>query len=161
MQRYQTDHWQRVKASCLFEVIEPDFVRYLREVSRPAQIAFQKLMSMSDGNPVGIECKSSTRAAWAFVMPNIAGDSDWKVQYFDEDGFSGHCCHATIVKAAEAMISEGYVDIDAGILEKVTTTNRWALGVQRLQLRDWFNQGLISYREMLAGFKDLEEAKAA
>jgi len=156
-QRYPTTHWQQVR-SCAGES-ETDFARHLREIARPTQIVFQKLMAMANGNRVGIECKSNSREAWAFVMPNLAGETDWKVQYFDRDGFSGHVCHATIVKAAEAMISEGYVDIDAGALETIAATDRWALGVKRLMLRDRFNQGLITWRELAASCQSLIESK--
>lgn len=159
MQRFQTSHWQNVRARD-FVTVQPDFAKYLREISRPAQIAFQKLMSSYDGNPVGVECKSETRSAWAFVMPNIAGDTDWKIQYFDEDGFSGHSCYATIAQAVEEMIVEGYVEINAGILEKIALTDRWALGVKRLALRDLLNKGVITYREMLAGFQALTETQS-
>lgn len=148
VQRYQTTHWQRIRNPDLTR--DPGFARHLREIARPKQIAFQRLMSAYDGEPIGAECKARTREAWAFVVPDMSGSEyAFRVQYFDEDGFSGHDCHASLVKAVEDMLGQGYLTLDAGALDRCASTVRWALGVKRAGIRMKFNCGQISFQQML------------
>jgi len=145
--RYRTSHWQRITEDR--RELDPGFAKHLREMARPRQIAFQRLMAMSEGNPVGIECKSESREAWAFVMPDVAGESPFRVQNFDAEGFSGHSCYDSLEKAVEAMIGDGYRAPDPGALDRCSTTLQWAIGVKRAEIRQLYNQGKLSWLEML------------
>ncbi len=146
--RWRTTHWQHVREREL-EISDPEFARHLREHARPAQIAFQRLMKHSDGEPWGIECKSRSREAWAFILPDVSGDSPVRAQFFDLDGFSGHFCYGSLIKAVEGMIADGYQVLDPGALDRVAGTERWAEGVRRCELRLQFNLGRITWVEML------------
>jgi len=147
MKRYSTSHWQRLTKDR--RDLDPGFARHLRDMARPRQIAFQRLMSMCDGNPVGIECKRESRDAWAFVLPDVAGESPFRVQNFDADGFSGHSCYDSLLEAVEALIGDGYRVPDPGALDRCSSTLRWAIGVKHSEIRLLFSQGKVSWTEML------------
>lgn len=150
MARWRTTHWQHVREREL-EIEDPEFARHLREQARDAQIAFVRLMSRYDGMPLGIECKSGTREAWAFVLPDASGEASHRIQYFDARGFSGHFCSDGLVKAIETMIAEGYRIMDPGALDRAGSTAEWADGQRCNAWRELFNAGRIDFREMLDG----------
>lgn len=149
--RYRTTTWARIRErNC---ELPTDFAKHLREVARPRQIAFQRLMTMSSGMPVGIECKSGRHEQWAFILPDMSGDSPWRIQNFDQDGFSGHSCYDTLQQAAETLVNDGYRVPDPGALDRCSTTLRWAIGVKRSEIRLLFNQGKITWAETLDRMK--------
>ena len=145
--RFCTSHWQRLAHDS--RDLDPGFARHLRDAARPRQIAFQRLMGLCDGNPVGIECKSETRDAWAFVLPDVVGESPYRVQTFDLDGFFGHSCYNSLQEATEAMIGDGYRLPDPGALDRCAATLRWAIGVKRSEIRLLFHLGKVGWTEML------------
>jgi hypothetical protein len=129
-----------------------DFEKYMRSLNRPKQIAYALLMSKYAGNPLGIELRSKSRDAWAFVLPNVHGDHSFRIQYFDCDGFSGHSCYATIEDAVENMVSEGYQVEDAGALDRLSSTEQWRVGLLRATIRQKQQHGLITWQEMMDQF---------
>lgn len=148
MKRYRTSHWQRIREES--HELDTDFAKHVRKFARAQQIAFQQLMSMCEGHPVGIECKKSeSRENWAFILPDMSSDSPWRIQHFDADGFSGHNCYDSLQQAAETLIGEGYRVPDPGALDRCSTALRWAIGVKRSDVRLLFNQGRIGWAEML------------
>jgi hypothetical protein len=147
MKRYRSTYWQRLRDDD--GTLAPDFARHLRDCARPTQIAFQRLMAMTSGNPIGVECKSEARDSWAFVLPDVAGESPWRVQNFDADSFFGHQCHDSLQQAVEAMLGDGYRILDPGALDRCSSTERWATGVKRSGIRLLFNLGQIDWPEML------------
>lgn len=154
-----TTHWARVAGKSRDE----DFSRHLRKLARPKQIAYAKLMRHSEGNPVGVECVNKNGASWAVVMPNVktaANQEDWRVQVFDESGFCSHHCHPTLQEAVEHMLGS-YPTVDEGALERVAATPQWALGIKTQELRDLHNRGGISFTEMCARMRALNEEAAS
>lgn len=145
-QRYRTRAWELARSERTGSLA--DFARHLREVARPTQIAYQRLMLACGGQPAGVECRMEGREAWAFVLPNVHGDEPWRVQYFDLDGFSGHTCHKTLEGAVEDMLNMGYRIVDAGALDRVALTVRWTFGVRRAAVMQKHQEGLISFKEM-------------
>jgi len=147
MKRYRTRYWQQLAENN--RVLDPQFAKYLRQCARPRQIAYQRLMSMSDGNPVGIECRSESGDVWGFILPDAAGEAPFRIQNFDADGCFGHSCYQALQDAVETMIGDGYRIPDPGALDRCSATLRWALGVRHMDLRLLFNQGNLSFTEML------------
>lgn len=147
MKRYRTAHWRRLREDVRDRA--PGFAKHLRDIARPHQIAFQQVMASCGGNPAGVECKHVSGKGWAFILPDAHGQSSWRIQHFDADGFIGHTGHKSLVEATEAMIAEGYRVIDPGALDRSAATLRWAIGVKREELRLLFNQGKIEWKEML------------
>lgn len=147
MQRYRTKYWQRLREEP--RDLDAGFAKHLRECARPRQIAYQRLMSMCQGNPIGLECKSETREGWGFILPDVSGEYPWRIQAFDADGFIGHNCYNTLEDATEALIGDGYRIPDPGALDRCSTTLRWAIGTKRAEFRTLFNRGLLNWTEML------------
>lgn len=150
---YTSSSWARVIKPSFNEVMHPGFAKHLREIARPVQIAYQILMTLGNGNPIGIEVKMNDRDSWAFVLPEVS-DSEFthRIQYFDQDGFSGHFCYKSLQNAVEALVKEKYRVIDVGALDRCSVTERWALGVKRSEIRTLFNCGKISMEEMFERF---------
>jgi hypothetical protein len=159
MTTYISESWRRVMSKdAEFRLQHPEFAVLLRAAARPIQIAYQKLMSFSNGNPVGIECTSRNRDSWAFILPEVSQSSEYqfRIQSFDQDGFLGHFCYASLEAAINALLSDGYRIIDAGALDRLASTQRWSQGVKRQEIRTIFNSGLISMTEMAKRFADLQ-----
>lgn len=146
--RYRTRAWEHVLRD-REHAIPDDFARFLRKEARPLQIAYQRLMSQYGGQPIGIECRSTNRESWAFVLPDMSGDKPWRIQQFDVDSFVGHLCFSSIEEAVEDMLRMGYLIVDSGALDRVAATDRWALGVRRAAIMQRHQEGLISYAQMV------------
>lgn len=145
--RYRTSHWDTLSKET--RDLDPEFAKHLRELARPRQIAFQRLMAAYAGNPAGVECKSESREAWAFMLEDVSGEYPWRIQYFDADGFSGHTCYHSLQQAAETLIGDGYRAPDPGALDRVSGTLRWAIGHKKMEVRQLFNQGKLDWRTLL------------
>lgn len=153
--RFRTAQWERVRVAHLR--VAPDFARHLRQIASPVQICYQQLMQAYKGEPVGIECRSIHRAAWAFVAPEMSGSEPWRIQRFDEDGFVGHTCHNSLEDAVESLLEEGFRVPDPGALDRVGASERWARGVRLAAVRQRFQEGLITFQQMLEEAAALQE----
>jgi hypothetical protein len=149
MTTWKTDYWNRLTSDS--RDLDPAFARHLREIARPIQIAFTKLMRASNGDPVGFEVKSNTRQAWKVILPEPlpAGATPlWRVLAFDADGFSGHSVHKTVQSAAEDMLQSGFAELDVGALSRCATSEQWSRGLRLQDLRDRVSRGEITVKDM-------------
>jgi len=129
-----------------------EFARHLREIARPAQIAFTKVMRFCQGNPVGIELKNPTADRWQVVLPEPVqegGQPMWRVLSFDQHGFSGHDLHKSAILATEDAIQSGFTEPDHGALDRVTATSTWQRGMAMQELRDRHCRGELTYAAMI------------
>jgi hypothetical protein len=147
VKRYRSASWERVCAASTR--VPANFGRHLRDIARPLQIAYQRLMALYDGHPAGIECRMKDRESWAFVLPDASGSKAWRIQQFDQDGFMGHLCFDSLNEAVEDMLRMGYCVTDPGALDRTGSTTRWARGVRRAALMQKHQEGLITYRQMV------------
>jgi len=157
-----TSHWARITGE--HRNLPEDFARHLREIARPTQIAYTRLMRHSAGYPVGVECANKDRTLWAVVLPNVKtvpNPQDWRIQVFDTRGFCSHHCHASLQEAVEAMLASGYQSIDAGALDRLAATSEWALGCRAQELRDLHSRGRLPFAEMCARLRELQPPEAA
>lgn len=152
--RYRTTSWERARTATL-RGRPDDFAKFLRKLARPTQVAFQRLMSAYNGEPIGIELKSKDRDAWAFIVANMSGNEAWRIVLFDLDGFFSHSCYNEFVEAVERMLQDGYVTVDGGALDRVAATARWAMGVRRAAVMQRHQERLTTYEEMLQEMKSL------
>ena len=126
MQRYRLSHWQYIRQRS--GEIDPAFAQPLRHSARPRQIALQRLMAMTEGNPAYLECKSATREAWAFVLPDLNGEpsnrcdaihaiaTDGDVQIsLDTAGIDALCEHITLCSPVRCVIG-----LEGGLVTGVT-----------------------------------------
>lgn len=124
--------------------------RTTRFYARPVQIAYQRIMSAFAGQPIGVELKHRSREAWAFVLPDAAGDKAWRIQYFDLDGFQTHTPRDDLADAIEDIIVNGYRMLDVGALDREVGTERWIRGTHRLALMQKYHDGEITFAEVVA-----------
>ncbi|MFP3637744.1 hypothetical protein [Paraburkholderia sp. SIMBA_054] len=155
-QRYRTSSWERARTA--HRRCKADFAAHLRRIAAPMQIAYQRLMSAHNGLPVGIECRMGSRASWAFVVSEMSSAEKWRVQYFDEGGFVGHGCYASIKEAVESMMRDGYRTPDPGALDRTASTPRWAVGMKRSAIRQRCQEGLITFPQMIEEMEAIPEA---
>jgi len=146
--RYVSASWARVSTASTRD-LPRDFARHLRDVARPLQIAYQRLMSAFDGRPTGVECRMKDRDSWAFVLPDASGAKGWRVQQFDLDGFVGHLCFDSVEEAVEDMLRMGYTVTECGALDRIASTSRWTRGVRRSAVMQRHQEGLVTYRQMI------------
>jgi len=152
--RYRAKCW--LSANTAFERTGNDgFAKMLRESAYRIQSVYRKLMTAYAGEPVGIECQSTSRQAWAFIAPEPGDSGHFRIQYFDADGFSGHEVHREFTEALETMIAEGFRVVDAGALDRNAATPRWARGVKVAALRQKHQEGLMTFPEMLDAMQAL------
>lgn len=152
--RYRSAGWLRANTA-FARSGNKGFARMLRKSVYPVQKVYRQLMEAYGGEPVGIECRDKSSQRWAFVAPETGEPGQFRVQYFDEDGFTGHYAHSKLEEAVEAMLREGYRRIDVGALDRVAATPRWARGVKVASLRQRCQEGLMSFPEMVEALKAL------
>ena len=152
--RYRAACWLRANTA-FSRSGNKEFARMLRKQTYPVQKVYRQLMDSYAGEPLGVECRSISRQQWAFVAPETGVPGQFRVQYFDEDGFTGHFVHTKLEEAVESMLREGYRVIEAGALDKIAATPRWARGVQVATLRQRCQEGLMSFAEMVEAMKAL------
>jgi hypothetical protein len=146
MTYYITNTWRHVSSRSTAN-IDAAFAKHLREMARPSQIAFARIMRATSGHPVGVELRHHSRDAWAFALPNVSGKESWRVQYFDQDSFSGHGCYKTLTEAVESMMDDGYRTEDAGALDRMSATPRWARGLQALDVVQRLSSRKIDFEQ--------------
>lgn len=147
--KWTTSYWAQITADG--RDLDPAFARHLRDIARPSQVAFTKLMRLGNGDPTGIEMRSSSRQSWSVVLPEPNATSQkpaWRVLNFDAKGFVGHNVYPCPIKAAEEMVQSGYDVIDKGALDACSQTESWAKGLKHQELRDRLNRGEISWSRM-------------
>ncbi len=153
-----TAEWRRV-ASRARTLENSDVVKHLRELARPRQIAYAWLRYHTGGDPIGVEFRHTAGPRWAFVAPNVTSQWDqspWRVQHFNESGFTLHTCHKDLQSAVEDMIGQGFHLLDPGVLDRLTISPRWAMGVEQSIQRDLFNQNRITLAQLVERLKEIE-----
>jgi len=153
--RYRSAGWLDVLTG-LSRSDNPNFARMLKQSAYPVQKAYRQLMETYGGEPLFVECRSTTRQQWAFVADEIGVPGEFRVQYFDEDGFTGHLVYKTVEEAVESMLLERYRIVEPGALDRIAATARWARGVKVATLRQQAQEDLISFTEMLDAIQALE-----
>lgn len=152
--RYRSAGWLRANTA-FGRTGNQGFARMLKKSAYRIQKVYRQLMEAYAGEPVGVECRSTSRQQWAFVAPETGVPGQFRVQYFDEDGFTGHCVYSKLEEAVETMLREDYRIIEAGALDRIAATARWARGVQVAALRQRCQEGLMSFAEMAEAIKAL------
>ncbi len=128
MSTYMTRGWRLLKG-LKNDGIDAGFAKHLRDLARPAQIAYARIMSKHNADPSGVEFHDHDgKERWAFVLPDVSGTGA-RIQFFDPRGFSGHECYPTLTEAVQEMVRQGYRTEDPGVLDKISTTPAWIEGM--------------------------------
>lgn len=129
--RFLSQEWRRVTERRLSDS-DPELYRYVRASVRDIQVAYTRLMRLTNGYPVGLECRNPDYELcpqWAAVLPNGSGKAPWRVQCFDRFAFSSYETYATLDAAAEAMIRQGFTSPDPDALNRVSSGEDWKKGL--------------------------------
>jgi hypothetical protein len=130
---YMMNSWLHAKDRNLIS-FDAGFAREVRESTRPQQIAYVRIMGQHDGDPSGVEFRHHNDVErWAFVLAD-ASVGGMRIQMFDTFGFSGHQCYGSLIEAVEEMVKQGYHIKDAGALDRISLTPRWAEGMAWMEM---------------------------
>lgn len=149
---YLTPSWRRLVSSdrtCRNDVFE----RHLREVTRPTQIRFTKMMRACNGQPVGFEFRHASREEWCVILPEPVPDGaeqTWRSLTFDRRGLHAHSAHKSVDVGIEQAIHAGFQDPDPGALDKVSAEPLWGIAQAQHDCRDQFFKKLISMEQYMA-----------
>lgn len=123
------------------------FDMHLLASTLPKAKAYSEAMVRFNGNLLGVEFKSTTREAYACVLPELS-EGGYRILYFTQDGFSGHHCEPTQAKAEVSMITEGYLIPTPGVLDAFSTTPEWERGMAYAELIRLLNCKVIDFVEL-------------
>lgn len=151
MPQFMTPTWRRLV--CGARTGRSDaFEKHLREIARPTQITFVRMMKQCVGNPVGFEFRHELRETWAVVLPEPTPvDSDrWRMLTFDRRGFQGHLVFRSIDIAVEQMIHSGYREPDPGVLDRIVAEPLWGIAQAQHDCQSKVFSKKITLEEYLA-----------
>lgn len=124
----------------------PELTSITFEAAEKLQRYYEAILAGCDGDPVGLELKSDSRAAWATIFAEMSDTAtgEYRIQFFDELGFSGHSVHRDVLSTLEEVIRQGYHIPDPGRLDQLSLTPKWQSGMARAELLRQLNSGLIT-----------------
>lgn len=140
-----------VAAVELLQGSEPEWRELAAEGVRsllPAQACYDELLRRHDGDPSGVEFRHHSDARYAFVLADASEPGNWRIQFFDADGFSSHESYAELHEAVFEMVWQGFAQEDKGALSRLSGTPRWRTGQEIAALMQRFGRGELSYREL-------------
>lgn len=104
--------------SCLPDVDSPRraaFAAHLSTLRESRRLGVESLGRAVDG----LELTSDSGKRWAFLLPDMTEAGRWRLQYFDERGFSGHGIYDTEEQLLDAAWSAGFRQVDLGALDRI------------------------------------------
>lgn len=101
-----------------------DLVGFLAQVRRDKATARQAIGDVSGGAILA----NQARTRWAFLLPDMTTAGKWRLQRFDDRGFSGHAIFDTQEDLVDTAISDGYTTPDPGALDALQDTPRFQRG---------------------------------
>lgn len=90
----------------------------------------------------GLELRTESGKRWAFLLPDMTEQGRWRLQYFDERGFSGHGIFDTEEQLLDAAWSAGFREVDPGVLDRMAQLASFQRGnfasdlIRRINLRE-------------------------
>lgn len=128
-----------------------DLVGFLAQVKRDKEVARRAIGDVSGG----VILANQGRTRWAFLLPDMTAAGKWRLQRFDDRGFSGHAIFNTHDDLVDAAISEGYTSADPGALDALQDTPRFQRGNFLTDLIGQVNAGRLTHEDadrLLAGY---------
>lgn len=139
------------------------FHMHLLEISIQESRDYNRIMLAHAGDFAGLEFKNRSPGRtekYAFALPDASRPGQWRVSYFDTNGFSHHESFSTQEKAQQGLIVEGFVIEAEGELDRLSQTQEWAIGTATSDLVYQLNTRKITHAEFLAKHKDLVDSYA-
>lgn len=95
----------------------------------------------------GVILRHKTDKRWAFMLPDMTEEGRWRVQYFDEKGFSGHWVRDTQREIVEETTGGGFELRDDEALNRIQNTENFKRGNYVSELIRELNMGKITRSE--------------
>lgn len=114
------------------------FELHLARVRSTRQAGVASLGSARDG----LELVSDSGKRWAFLLPDMTQAGRWRLQYFDERGFSGHGIYDSEEQLLEAAWAAGFTQRAPGALDRLAQLVSFQRGnfaadlIRRMNLRE-------------------------
>lgn len=114
------------------------FELHLARVRSARQAGVASLGSARDG----LELVSDSGKRWAFLLPDMTQAGRWRLQYFDERGFSGHGIYDSEEQLLEAAWAAGFTQRAPGALDRLAQLVSFQRGnfaadlIRRMNLRE-------------------------
>lgn len=114
------------------------FELHLVRVRSARQAGVASLGSARDG----LELVSDSGKRWAFLLPDMTQAGRWRLQYFDERGFSGHGIYDSEEQLLEAAWAAGFTQPAPGALDRLAQLASFQRGnfaadlIRRMNLRE-------------------------
>ena len=114
------------------------FELHLASVRSARQAGVASLGSARDG----LELVSDSGKRWAFLLPDMTQPGCWRLQYFDERGFSGHGIYDSEEQLLEAAWAAGFTQRAPGALDRLAQLASFQRGnfaadlIRRMNLRE-------------------------
>lgn len=127
----------------------------------PNKAAYQRIVERKElyyqlsQEPIGVQLKSPLSERYIAILPDASEVGQYRIQYFDPKGFSGHSTYPDPQRALREAIFEGFTVRAPGALEALSDTVSWRLGTEAQSLRDLFNSGKITFEGMITAINKI------
>lgn len=132
-----------------FDPETKEFDQHILSVAFPRAKKYNDIMTDHQGKPVGVEFRRKDSESFAFVVPDNSGEGRYRVQMFDENGFSGHSTEENLEAAVEEMVNNGFRVLATGKLDELQETRKFQAGTQVASLIGKLNCGEISHLQFV------------
>lgn len=109
--------------------------------------ARQKTLAVIGDVTNGVILRDDSGKRFAFLLPDMTEQGKWRIQRFDERGFSGHGIFNTQLELVEAAANEGFKTHDPGALDRLQDTPAFQRGNYLTELVRQVNSKEITMAE--------------
>jgi len=92
----------------------------------------KSLLQKNGGDPVGLELKSKFTDSWVIVLSDASQEGCFRIQHYDNNGFSGHQTYSSALKALEEGIRQHFCLYDKGSLNRLSNSFAWDYDIQHV-----------------------------
>ncbi|MBU5976893.1 hypothetical protein KQW06_31545 [Pseudomonas aeruginosa] len=108
-------------------------------------ILLEHLLCQFTIHGLGLTLKHHSRDAWGVLLSDASQLGRFRWQAFQRDGFTGHCTHDTPELCIGDMLDDGYVLLDMGALDRLSSTAEWQCGMEIVAVIQACNAGQMTF----------------
>lgn len=120
-----------------------DLKGFLEQIRRDKQRSIEEIGDVTNG----VILANRSGARWVFLLPDMTTYGMWRMQRFDERGFSGHGIYNSHDDLVEAAVTEGFTHPDPGALDRLQGTSLFQRGNYLSDLVRQINASELSHAE--------------
>lgn len=141
------------------------FSNSVQELIREAELRHEQLTSLYtalDEHGVGMIVSNASGDAWALILPDASEPGRFRYQDFRVNGWISHySCNSLDEVVLEAFKSGYRHEAPKDTLDKLSATDDWKKGCEKLGVHDSHNRGQLTFTELLVQFEEIEARYAA